>query len=466
MTTQAIAGRLAASIPYWMSPYARRIYRYARAWKFFPAHIIPEEIRTSMPEDSMLALLHAAETPDAIGIGSAAKGSEIVMLVVSDLRIDPRVEREALALTQAGFKVTIYCPDPTQGKDPSLKIIWGENIDVRFLHWSAASFVMACPGFHAGQLFQSAVQHRPFAFHAHDLSTAFAARAAARITGAHLVVDFHEWFSENVSWNAIEKKYAPYEAEWKKPMQELERLCLREASAVVTVCDSIADAMAEELGGGRRPQVVRNIPQLAAQPSKEYPPLKKQLSLANNQFVVLYQGGTGPTRLLEPIIEALGLATRCTLVIRGPSIEYFEKDYRKIAHKVGAGNRLILLPPVPSKDVVAAARGADVGIWSLPKLSRNFYFALPNKIFEYLAAGLPVAGANFPEVKHIVETYNIGVTFNPYDAQSIASALIRLEDETFRAACARNTRIALSELNAESEWQKLVNIYERLPRVR
>jgi hypothetical protein len=52
--------------------------------------------------------------------------------------------------------------------------------------------------------------------------------------------------------------------------------------------------------------------------------------------------------------------------------------------------RLLLIPPVPSRDVVAAARGADAGIWTLPALCRNFTMRSLNKIFEYLAADLPV----------------------------------------------------------------------------
>src|SRR5207344_168545 len=62
------------------------------------------------------AMLAAAERRDVVGIGRRAVGRHIVMLVVSDLRIDPRVEREARALVSAGYRVTVICPEPTQGK--------------------------------------------------------------------------------------------------------------------------------------------------------------------------------------------------------------------------------------------------------------------------------------------------------------------------------------------------------------
>ena len=195
-----------------------------------------------------------------------------------------------------------------------------------------------------------------------------------------------------------------------------------EASATLTVCDLIADAMKAELGG-RRPSVVRNIPNLVTTPSREYLPLKQQLGLPESTFVLLWQGGTGPTRLIEPIIEALADAPYCTFVIRGPSLDIFGQAYEALARKSGVEKRVILVPPVPSSDVVAAARGADAGIWTLPALCRNFTLALPNKIFEYLAANLPVLAAHYPEAARLVVENRVGLVFDPYSPRSIAELI-------------------------------------------
>ncbi|MGL4728924.1 MAG: glycosyltransferase, partial [Bosea sp. (in: a-proteobacteria)] len=198
---------------------------------------------------------------------------------------------------------------------------------------------------------------------------------------------------------------------------------------------------------------------------KTYPPLKAQLGLPESQFLLLWQGGTGATRLIEPIIEALEFAPACVFAIRGPSLDLFGPEYRAIAEKAGAGDRLILLDPVPSRDVVAAARGADAGIWTLPRLCRNFTYALPNKIFEYTASNLALLVADYPEARRMVETHNIGLTFDPYDPRSIAAAINRLIEEPGLAAGLRdNTHTALKTLDATGEWQKLVAIYDALPR--
>ena len=426
-------------------------------------------IHRTLEVPSVMRLKFAAENPSVPGIGNAAFGNTVLMLVVSDLRSDPRVEREARALAAGGYDVHVLCPDPTHGAEENFAMEWGMNVNIILTSGNAATYVGEKPGFMGGMMYDAALElaHRlkPFAIHAHDLNTAYVGLAVARITGAHLVADFHEWTSENVHWDYPLAKWLPYKGEWKKELQDLEARLMREASAVVTVCESIIDALAEELGNGRRATLVRNIPSLVAVPTKDYPPLKEQLGLPESQFVLLWQGGTGTTRLIEPIIEALAFAPECTFVIRGPSLDLFGAGYQAIAQRIGASDRLILQGPVPSRDVVAAARGADAGIWTLPAFCRNFTYALPNKIFEYIASNLPTLVAHYPEAKRMVETHEVGLTFDPYDPKSIANAINRLiDDPAFAKACRDNTTKALATLDADGEWRKLVALYDSLPR--
>jgi glycosyltransferase involved in cell wall biosynthesis/SAM-dependent methyltransferase len=395
------------------------------------------------------------------------RGREIVMLAVSELRIDPRVERGARALAAAGWQVRIVAPDLSRPSFAAEPFDWGPGISFHLLPSEAAGYVMHGPGLIDEEMYRRAAAFRPFAFHCHDLNTALIGLRAAAETGARWICDFHEWWSENVTWNAAKAAYEPHDPQKAAFYRWAERVCLRRADAVITVNRSIAVELERMVGAkSGRVAVIRNIPPLDATQTRVYRSLKAQFEVPAERFVVLYQGGTGPTRLLEPVIEALALAVNVTLVIRGPSLHLFGADYRRIAETAGVGERLVLADPVPSRDVVAAARGADAGLWTLPNLSRNFFYALPNKIFEYLASGLPLLVANFPEPKRIVDELGVGLTFDPYDPASIAEQMNLLaEDARFLARCREAVPRALTALDAGAEWQRLAALYDGLRRV-
>jgi glycosyltransferase involved in cell wall biosynthesis len=123
----------------------------------------------------------------------------------------------------------------------------------------------------------------------------------------------------------------------------------------------------------------------------------------------------------------------------------------------------VVLPAVPSSDVVAAAKGADAGVWTLPNWCKNFYYALPNKIFEYLAAGVPVVAARFPEAQRLVEGHEVGVCFDPYSPPSIGAALQSLVEDAGRLErCRENIPGALAALQADREWERLVAVYRAM----
>lgn len=393
----------------------------------------------------------------------AADPPLVVMATVSDLRIDPRVERAARTAAAAGFRVRVVFPKMWELDKADVALDWGPRVAFVPLAWDCGTFTVGRAGLFDEE-FCAALAREPAAIiHAHDLNTCLIALEAARRNGARVIADFHEWWSENVNWDPKAKVYAQHDALAKRVYRAAECLCFRDADEVVTVCDAIADAMADELGRGRRALVVRNIPRLDAVPTRDYPPLKAQFCLPEDRFLLLWQGGTGPTRLIEPIIEALAHAPECTLLIRGPSLELFGEGYRALAAKVGAADRLILAPPVPSRDVAAAARGADAGIWTLPALCRNFTYALPNKIFEYMAAELPVLAADYPEARRLVEGEGIGTLFDPYDPTSIAAAINGLiYDPANRRTLAEAVPAALARMNADKEWAKLAEVYKRL----
>ncbi len=398
------------------------------------------------------------------GIGKAAAGRTIVMLVVSQIHVDPRVRQEAQALAAAGYEITIMWPE--LATDIGRPIDWGDGISFQRLPTRAGRFAYRFPGFLGTEMLAAAMAHRPFAFHGHDLTTAMVAMIAARRTGAHAVCDFHEWFSEQVTWSNWTRSYVPLSRGRRHINKWLERRCLAEASAVITVCNSIAEEMEHAFEGGqRRVHVVRNIPEANAEPSRAYRSLRDELCLSDDKFIVLYQGGIGPSRALEPVIAALAQVPACVLVIRGPSIADYAAHYRQVATSAGVNpGQLVLLPAVPSTDVVAACRGADAGLYTVADLCKSFRYALPNKIFEYMRADLPILTADFPEVRGLAVDTGVGLAFDPQCPDSIAAAISAMTDPVARSDMRRRLPAVLAALDADHEWTKLVRIYDTLVR--
>lgn len=384
----------------------------------------------------------------------------VVMLVCSNLPVDPRVEREARALAAHGFRVKVLCPawdPPTPPPD------WGPNVEIGILR--ATDFYTRFPYVFSRPLLRAALAEDAWAYHSHDLDTALPALVAAARKRVPCLCDFHEWYSENVTWDEARGCYRSHPLLKRWIFQQLERLVLHSASKVITVCDSIARHLERRYDAPHPIHVLRNVPPLRAEPIRQPPThLRTALGIAADKAIVLYQGGLGPSRNLEPVIRALAMVRHAVLVIRGPGMERFAPGYQRLAAGVGAADKLFCLPPVPSNAVVAEARSADLGLWTLlANVGLNFRLALPNKVFEYLAAGLPLLVADLPEVRRLIDNHGVGLCFDPEDPASIAAAIDQLAGNAhLRSACQRNIPSALRSLNADREWERLVQLYEGL----
>jgi glycosyltransferase involved in cell wall biosynthesis len=392
-----------------------------------------------------------------------SKSNLVVMLVISALRVDPRVEREARALASNGYRVCVIAPDISHPPLRQKPLDWGDGITFDILEVSAANFSTSPPYLAGERFLAAALQYSPLAFHCHDLTTCLVGLAAGGYTGSKVVCDFHEWFSENVSWSIESDCYIPHPLEQKQIYTAAESLVMKKADTVITVNQSIASELENYYSdSNRKVVVVRNIPDLKLMPTRNYPPLKTQIGVENDAFLVLYQGGTGPTRALEAIIEALKFSPETLLLIRGPSLDIFGDGYREIAVSFGVSERLYMLPAVPSRDVVEAAKGADVGIWSLPNLCKNFQLALPNKIFEYVGAELPILAANYPEPELLLKEKNIGLVFDPNSPISIANTFEKMKEVKNRNMYKKNVVKFKKELEENNEMDKLIKIYDEL----
>jgi glycosyltransferase involved in cell wall biosynthesis len=386
-----------------------------------------------------------------------ARPARVAMISYVPVAFDNRIRRCATELAEAGYQVVVV--KPTDSGDPSDPIHWHDNIS--FVLAGRVGSASWLPWVYDRAIVRAATAAAPDVVHCHDANTCLMGMVVAARTGAAFVADFHEWFSENVINSRHGDIPMPPLRRW--IIRWIERRCLLYAASVITVSSLLAKDIPEDFGIKRKVHVVRNMPVRSPSDEAAATDLRASLGLSVHSLIVLYQGNIARLRNLEPVVLALPQAPAAVLVLRGPGWDVEGERLRQVAKRIGVADRVFTLPPIAGKRVVAEAAAADVGLWSLQPLCKNFQYSLPNKVFEYIAAGIPLLVAGFPEPKRIVETYEVGLVFGTDDVASIAAAMNRLAgDRDLLNRLRTNVAHARKELFVSSDWSKLRSIYAEI----
>ena len=133
-----------------------------------------------------------------------------------------------------------------------------------------------------------------------------------------------------------------------------------------------------------------------------------------------------------------------------------------LIRKRGAADRILVLDSVPLSELLDNTAEADVGVTLLQDTCENHRLALPNKLFEYIAAGVPVIASALPEVERLVKAYGIGWCVRPDDAGAVADAIreaiARRSDPELRSRLQK----AAAELRWSVEQRRLLELYDNL----
>jgi glycosyltransferase involved in cell wall biosynthesis len=253
----------------------------------------------------------------------------------------------------------------------------------------------------------------PSVVHAHDLNTLRAGLAVASATGARLVYDAHELHSHRNDMGPLRRWWARRE----------EQRALPRVDAFITTTDSWADYLAG-LYRIPRPLVVRNVPErLAAEPGWD---LRTELGIAADRRILLYQGSIQTNRGIEQAIDALALLPDCDLVVIGYGALRPVLEDR--VRREGLGERVRFFGPIPNDELLHYTASADVGLCLIQASSLSYYWSLPNKLFEYTMAGVPVVASDYPEMGGFVRREGVGEVCDPESPRSIADAVCRVLD--------------------------------------
>jgi glycosyltransferase involved in cell wall biosynthesis len=188
-------------------------------------------------------------------------------------------------------------------------------------------------------------------------------------------------------------------------------------------------------------------------------------AVPSGEPLAVYCGGIHPQRGVEEAIDALALAPGVHLALLGYGEPAYLETLRRRAAAAGTAGRVRFLEPVPPTEVSAAMRDADLSLVLIQDAGLTYRFSSPNKLVESVHAGLPVVGANLPEIRRVIRRYGCGIAVDARDPAAIAAAMRRIvEDPVLRERLAAGARAAAQRLNWETEEQRLLGAYAAFTR--
>jgi glycosyltransferase involved in cell wall biosynthesis len=292
---------------------------------------------------------------------------------------------------------------------------------------------------------------RPRVVHCNDYNTMWIGVAAKLLTGSALVYDSHEL------WPDRNRRSEP---RWW--LLACEAFFLRIADRNLATSPGHADVIARRHRVAP-PRVVRNIaerPPAAVAGAKVTPPPP------GYERTIVYCGALTENRGLEQAIAALPQAQGIALRFIGPSLRGYREYLSSVARRHGVLARVGIEPPVPPEQVIGEIRGAAAGVALIQPACLSYAFCLPNKLFEYLVAGLPTLAADVPAIHSFVVPNRIGLVVPPADTEAIAAAMLEIVDPDRN----REMRAAVAEASAQHHWEgeaeRLREFYRGATRVR
>lgn len=357
----------------------------------------------------------------------------VLLLSAAHPPADTRVVRkEGAALAAAGHRVIHLCP----GGDAPDHV---DGVTIRTHRHRRIRGLLA--------LARDAAALRPAVIHASEPDAWLAALIAARRCGARVVLDVHEHYPSRLD----ARLPAPLRPVARAAIALACRLMGRAADAVVVAKDGLDDAFA-----GARIVRVRNYAPAPASPPRTH---------AMGPLVLGHLGAIGRSRGWPQMLDALARCPPKTrLLLVGRFTDGTEREFHDRAAALGLSGRVEVTGWLPQDQAIDRLRACDVALVLFQRGEENHRLALPHKLFDAMAAGLPVIAPDFAEeVAAILRAAGCGMLVDTSDPAAIAGAVAALADPIRRAALGEaGWRAARGPYAWEGEAERLVALYRDL----
>jgi len=200
---------------------------------------------------------------------------------------------------------------------------------------------------------------------------------------------------------------------------------------------------------------IRNIPllQMPAQ-TVNY---REMFDIPRNSLIMIYQGVLLVGRGIPIILQAMKELPELYLIIIGDGEQ--KNNFAQMTTELGISYRVFFIGTINQKELINFTAGGDIGLSLIENISISYYHALPNKLFEYIMAGIPVLASALPQMKKIIDDYNIGETIQLEKSEELINSLSKWIDQPLLLKeYKKNCLVAAQELNWQSEFKRVRNI--------
>lgn len=370
------------------------------------------------------------------------KQKTIIVSVINDLATDQRVLRTCSVLKEQGFHVILV--GRRLKNSPSVSDLPYKTHRMNMLFTKGPLFYF----FFNIRLYFFILSSKADVLFSNDLDTLWANFRASKIKHIPLIYDSHEIFCE-----VPELQKTPLK---KRIWEGLEKRIVPQLKYCITVNKSIAEYFHTKYKVNFR--VVRNIPENTV---NFQPKTKQELGIPFDKKIIILQGaGINIDRGAEELVQAMNYVEGAHLFIIGGG-DVIEK-LKKMVLELNLDRKISIKGKMPKTELFNYTYNSDIGITIDKDTNLNYHFSLPNKVFDYVQAGIPVLASNLPEIKSFISRYNIGCFIQTHDPKHIAEMINKMINSPELPNWKQNTQKAALENSWETEKTTLITIFESI----
>jgi glycosyltransferase involved in cell wall biosynthesis len=367
----------------------------------------------------------------------------VCVSVINDLVTDHRVYKTCLCLQEMGYSVKLIgrrlpnsLPIPTNWTH--------ETKRMKLLFKTGPAFYF----FFTWRLFFKLLFTKNDVLFANDLDTLLPNYLVSKLKKIPLIYDSHEVFCEvpELSQTPLKKRV------WEK----LESWLVPNLKYCITVNPSIKNYFEKKY---KTPfAVVRNIP---LSPDDFTSKSKQELQLPLDKKIIILQGaGLNVNRGVEELIESMKYLDTVYLLIIGSGDIWHKLP--ELISQFNVGEKVRLVQKIPKHTLMAYTQVSDLGLSIDKATNLNYQWSLPNKIFDYIHAELPIVASRLIEIEAVISSYNIGMFIESHEPKHLANviqlALNSLDYTTWK----QHVKLAKAQLKWEFEVEYLKDVIKAI----